>query len=83
MKKKIAILGSTGSIGQTTINILKENKNNFQVLLLSTNNNVSKIYKQARELNVKNIIINNKLLYLKNRKKFVKNKIKVYFDHST
>ncbi len=82
MKKKIAILGSTGSIGQTTINILKENKNNFQVLLLSTNNNVSKIYKQARELNVKNIIINNKLLYLKNRKKFVKNKIKVYFDHS-
>ena len=35
MKKKIAILGSTGSIGKTLINILKENKNNFEILLLT------------------------------------------------
>ena len=39
MKKKIAILGSTGSIGKTLINIIKENKNNFQILLLTADKN--------------------------------------------
>jgi len=82
MKKKIAILGSTGSIGQTTIKILKENKKNFKVLLLTTNNNVSKIYEQAKEFKVKNVIINNRLRYLKYKKKFAKNKINVHFNHS-
>ena len=32
MKKKIAILGSTGSIGVTTLNIIKKDKNNFKVI---------------------------------------------------
>ena len=32
MKKKIAILGSTGSIGKTLINILKKDKINFLML---------------------------------------------------
>ena len=82
MKKKIAILGSTGSIGQTTFNIIKENKKNFKVLFLSTNSNVNKIYQQAKELNVKNIIINNKSKYKKIKKKFIKSRINVYFDHS-
>ena len=37
MKKKIAILGSTGSIGNTTLKIINKNKNHFQVdLLLQT-----------------------------------------------
>ena len=31
MKKKIAILGSTGSIGKTLINIIKQDKNNFEI----------------------------------------------------
>ena len=55
MKKKIAILGSTGSIGQTTCEIIKKNKKDFKVVLLSTNNNVNKIYKQALLLDVKNL----------------------------
>ena len=82
MIKKIAIIGSTGSIGQSTIKIIKENKKDFKILFLSTNNNVHKIYKQAKELNVKNVIINNRLKYFKNIKKFKKSKIKVYFDHT-
>ena len=36
---KIAILGSTGSIGKTTVNILKKNKRNFNIVLLTTNCN--------------------------------------------
>ena len=37
--KKIAILGSTGSIGQQTIEILRKEKNQFKVLLLTANKN--------------------------------------------
>ena len=44
-KKKIAILGSTGSIGTKTFNIFKKDKNNFEVLLLSTYSNIDKIVK--------------------------------------
>ena len=58
MKKKVIILGSTGSIGSKTVEIFKKDKKNFEVLLLSTFSNVRKIIKQAKELNVKNIIIN-------------------------
>ena len=64
MKKKIAILGSTGSIGKTTFNILKKDKKNFDVLLLTTNNNYKEILKQAKEFKVKNLVINNKNHYL-------------------
>jgi len=80
MIKKIAILGSTGSIGQTTCEIIKKNKKNFKVILLSTNNNISKIYKQALLFNVKNLIIKNKLKYFKYQKKFERKKIKVFFN---
>ena len=45
MKKKIAILGSTGSIGKTTFNIIKKNKKDFNVVLLSTNKNIKEILK--------------------------------------
>ena len=39
MKKKIAILGSTGSIGKTLLNIISRDKKNFDISLLSTNKN--------------------------------------------
>ena len=44
MKKKIAILGSTGSIGVNTLNILKRDKKSFEVNLLTTNKNINKIF---------------------------------------
>ena len=37
MKKKIAIIGSTGSIGKQTLSILKKDKKNFEIILLTTN----------------------------------------------
>ncbi len=82
MKKKIAILGSTGSIGKTTINVIKKDKKNFDVMLLTTNNNFNEISKQIDELNPKNLVINNKSYYLKLKKKF-KNKINIFnsFDN--
>ncbi len=77
MKKKIAILGSTGSIGKTTIKIIKKNKKNFDVVLLTTNKNVNEIIKQARVLKVKNILISSRKHFLKVKRKKIKN-IKVY-----
>ena len=59
MKKKIAILGSTGSIGKTTLDIVKKNKNDFKVILLTTNKNIKEILKQSKEFDVKNIIVSN------------------------
>ena len=53
MKKKIAILGSTGSIGKSTIDILKKNKNEFDLVLLTTNRNYKELYTQAKIFNVK------------------------------
>ena len=78
MKKKIAILGSTGSIGKITINIIKKNKKDFNICLLSTNKNIKEILKQAHYFNVKNLIIadKKKFNYLKNNRKY--KKINIY-----
>ena len=74
MKKRIAILGSTGSIGKQTLNIIRKDKKNFEVVLLSTNKNIKLILNQAREFNVKNIIIKKNEYYLKikNKQKYPK-----------
>ncbi len=65
MKKKIVILGSTGSIGKTTFNIIKKNKKKFNVVALSTNKNINEIFKQAKILKVKNVFISSRKHYLK------------------
>ena len=78
MKKKIAILGSTGSIGKSTIGILRKDKKNFDVVLLTTNNNYREILKQAKEFKARNIIINNKKHFLTSKKKLRNNKINIF-----
>ena len=65
MKKKIIILGSTGSIGNTTIKILLKNKKNFDVTLLTANTNYVKLLSQAKKLKCKNIIVFNKENFFK------------------
>jgi 1-deoxy-D-xylulose-5-phosphate reductoisomerase len=47
--KKIAILGSTGSIGVNTLNVVRELKEDFQISALSTNINVDLLFQQAKE----------------------------------
>jgi len=65
MKKKIIILGSTGSIGCTTINIVLKNKNNFDVILLTANKNYVKLLSQAKKLKCKNIVVFDKENFFK------------------
>ena len=57
MKKRIAILGSTGSIGKNTLDIIRKDKKNFNIVLLTANKDYKKLIKQALEFNVKNILI--------------------------
>ena len=49
MTKFLFLLGSTGSIGETTLKLVSYQKN-YKVELLTTNKNVKKIYKQALNL---------------------------------
>ena len=69
MKKKIAILGSTGSIGKTLIEIIKKDKKRFDVVLLTADKNYSEILNQAKILKVKNLIITNDKSYKELKKK--------------
>ncbi len=74
--KKIIILGSTGSIGRQTIDIISKNKKNFNVILLSTNKNINVLSKQIKKFNVRNVVVTNLSSYKKFKKKF--NKINVF-----
>jgi len=65
MKKKIIILGSTGSIGKTTIKIILKNKFLFDVILLTANKNYIKLLSQAKILKCRNIILFDKKNFLK------------------
>ena len=78
MKKKIVILGSTGSIGVNTLKVIGNNKRDFEIVLLSTNKNVKKIIHQAKEFKVKNIIINDSIEFKKAQKKYKRLKIKFF-----
>jgi len=59
MKKKICILGSTGSIGKATLEIISKNKKDFDVVLLSGNNNVKLLITQAKKFKPKYIYSSN------------------------
>ena len=78
MKKKIAILGSTGSIGKTLLNIVNQEKKNFEIKLLTANANYKKLLKQANQFKVKNIIITNKKSFLHSKKINKNKKIKIF-----
>ena len=58
--KKIAILGSTGSIGTQTLDVISNNSNDFKVELISANSNYKLLIKQAIKYKPKTIIFGNK-----------------------
>ena len=81
MKKKIAILGSTGSIGKSTLDVVRKNKKFFDVVFLSANSNYKKLIQQAKEFNVKNVLIKNIKFYEITKKNLKKNKYKDYLTY--
>ena len=77
MKKKIAILGSTGSIGKNLIEIIKKDKKKFKIELLTANKNYKEILNQAKVFGVKNLIITDRESFQKIKRKKLKN-IKIF-----
>ena len=55
--KKIAIFGSTGSIGESTLNVIRENRDLFEVVTLVAGKNIEKLIKQIDEFKPKNVYI--------------------------
>ena len=71
---KLAILGSTGSIGKKTIEIIKKNKSKYKVELLTTNTKTKELLKQSKQLKVKSLIVTDQQAYLNLKKKIKKKK---------
>ena len=76
--KRIVIFGSTGSIGTSLLKIIKDDKKNFKIELLTANKNYKKLIKQANFFNVKNIVITDYNSYLIATKLLKDTKIKVF-----
>ena len=83
MIKKIAILGSTGSIGKTLLKIIKKDNKNFNITLLTAKSNYKLLLKQAKEFKVKNIIITDQKYFEIAKNKNKNKKINIYnnFDY--
>ncbi len=77
MKKLISILGSTGSIGQTTLKIVDKKKNYFRPYFFSANKNLKKISKQIIKYKPHYFLINNKKVFEKVKKKYRKSNTKI------
>ena len=77
MKRLISILGSTGSIGLSTLKILDLKKSHFKPYLFSADKNYKLICKQINKYRPEIFLINNKTVYEKAKKKFRNHKIKI------
>jgi len=80
-KRNIAILGSTGSIGTSTLEVIKKKRSKFNIELLTANNNYKKLIEQAKIFKPNNVLINNKKHYKKVKKGLKNKKIKIYFGN--
>ena len=75
----IAILGSTGSIGKTLLNIVLQKKKLFKVKLITANKNYKTLLKQAKQFKVNNVIITDHSSYVKAKK--INQNINIYNDY--
>ena len=78
MKKKIAILGSTGSIGKCLLKIIEKDLKSFNVILLTANKNYRELFNQAKKFNVKNLIISDYESYCKAKTINKNNNFRIY-----
>ncbi len=83
MKIKIAILGSTSSIGKSLLNIIKKDKKKFKVELLTANTNYKDLINQAKQFNVKNLIITDSKSFEKSKNFYKEKQINIFknFDN--
>ena len=77
-KLTISIFGSTGSVGKTTLNIIRENKEKFDVKILTANNNINDLISLANEFNPDAICFANESDLDQVKKKINSDKIEYY-----
>ncbi len=77
MKKIVSILGSTGSIGQNSLQIFSKKKNLFEINILSGDKNFKLICKQIYKYKPKIFVVNDQNVFRKVKKKFKKNNVKI------
>ncbi len=63
MKRRIAILGSTGSIGTQTLDVVRQHRDMFEVEMISAGSNAALLAEQAREFDVNDVVICNEARY--------------------
>lgn len=63
MKRKLAILGSTGSIGTQALEVVRNHPECFEIYALTANNQIDLLIRQAREFNPEVVVIANESLY--------------------
>lgn len=63
MKRKLAILGSTGSIGTQALDVVREHKDKFEIYALTANNNLDLLIQQAKEFEPEVVVIANESKY--------------------
>lgn len=78
MKKRLAILGSTGSIGTQALEVVRQQPESFEVEVLSANNNASLLIEQAVEFRPNAVVIGAPGLYSKVSSALQPFDIKVY-----
>ena len=83
MKKTIAILGSTGSIGKSLLKILQRQKKEFEIVLLTANTNYKELLNQTKKFKVKNVIITNINSFIKFKNLNKDRKLKIFNNFET
>lgn len=78
MKKQLAILGSTGSIGTQTLEVVAEYPDLFEVYTLTANNNVELLIEQAKQFNPDSVVIANEAHYNRLKEALKELPVKVY-----
>jgi 1-deoxy-D-xylulose-5-phosphate reductoisomerase len=77
MIKTISILGSTGTIGRNTLKIIKESRDEYQIIALTANSNIELLCAQALEFDAKIISFEDESLYRKATQLLSGSKIKI------
>ena len=78
MRKQLAIVGSTGSIGTQTLDVVAEHPDLFEVYTLTANNNVERLIEQAKRFNPDSVVIANEAHYPRLQEALKELPIKVY-----
>ncbi len=78
MKKRVAVLGSTGSIGTQTLEVISKNTDKFEVEVLTANNSIGRLVEQCRQFQPNVVVIANKNKYNQLKEALEDLPIKVY-----